>query len=131
MNFWVCVRAHTSASRAKQRHSRLPPGPPLPITDERMSAWVRTCGRGRERRSLGARSILLLALALSALAATGATVLASSRGWYRGHIHLGNGESARIHLRVKPGAGGYVDRVGSDKIPLHCDQGSMGVRIHP
>lgn len=96
-----------------------------------MSFAADTCRWGRERRSLVVRSILLVALVVAVLAATASTGLASSRVWYRGHVRLGGGGSAPIHLLVRPGAGGYVDRVGSDRIPLQCNQGSMWVRIHP
>lgn len=73
----------------------------------------------------------VLAVMLTALAASASPAFASSHQWYRGQVHLGDGQSAPIHLRVKPGAGGYVDHVGSDRIPLQCDRGSMNVRIRP
>src|SRR4051812_23740771 len=99
--------------------------------DRRMSVWFRTRSWGRGWGSPLAPLTVLVASLVTALAASTSPALASSHQWYRGHVHLGGGQSAQIHLRVKPGAGGYVDRTGSDKIPLHCDQGSMGVRIHP
>jgi hypothetical protein len=95
-----------------------------------MSFWFRPRRWGREWGSLLARLTLLVALVLTALAASASPTLASSHQWFRGHVHLGDGQSAAIHLRVNP-RGGYVDRVGSDKISLRCNHGSMRVRVHP
>jgi hypothetical protein len=96
-----------------------------------MSFSIWTWRRVRERGSPVAGFTVFFALALVASGASASSGLASSRVSYRGHVHLSGGQSASIHLRVKPGAGGYVDHIGSGKIPLQCDQGSMGVRIRP